>query len=288
MIYNNKKEKKVKINKVVFGCSEEYSDFWNINSMVFKKYLDIEPVCLLYGKAVNCDVSSKYGEIVEMEFIPNLPKIIQITWGKFNYVANKEPNTTWMIGDIDQLPLQRHYFIDQIAHVDENAYIHLNENGCARATGRPEGCWQKSGPATGGADLPAHYHIAKGKTFSKALNTVSQLSLQKQIEYIIEQRDSLGLRINNKSMSLESGLWCAEETLSTNLLREGLNKEIFNFSGSTVDNHLRIDRSRMLDGKYIYDKEELRSGKYIDIHCDRPFNKTEDQINDIINIAFNS
>lgn len=278
----------MKIDKVIFSCSEEYSDFWNINSMIFKKYLDIESVCLLYGKAENCNVSSKYGEVVEMEFIPNLPKIIQLTWGKFNYVANTEPNTTWMIGDIDQLPLQRHYFIDQISHIDENAFIHLNENGCARATGKPEGCWQKSGPATGGSDLPAHYHIAKGRTFSKVFNTITRLSLQAQIEFIIENRDELGSRIHNKGLSLEEGLWCAEETLSTNLLRESLNKELFYFFGNTVDNELRIDRSRMLGGEYVYNEEELKSGKYIDIHCDRPFKKTEHCLNKIIKKAFES
>jgi len=40
----------MKIDKIVFCCSEEFSPFWNLQSFLWKEKLDIDPVCLLGGK----------------------------------------------------------------------------------------------------------------------------------------------------------------------------------------------------------------------------------------------
>ena len=99
----------MKIDKIIFSCSEEYSDFWNINAQVWKNFLNIEPVCLLFGKKKNTNMSDEHGQIIEMPILPNLNKLLQLTWSKFWYTKN-EPNTTWIIGDIDMIPLQREHF----------------------------------------------------------------------------------------------------------------------------------------------------------------------------------
>lgn len=259
----------MKINKVVFSCSEEYSDFWNFNSKIFKKYLNIEPVCLLFGSKANCNLSTEFGDVIEMEYLDDLPKIIQLTWSKF-YHTKTELNTTWMIGDIDQIPLQEDYFIKKISHIDSNAYVHLND-------AYPE--WREGGIA----DLPAHYHVAKGETFNKILNL--DISFKEHIEHIVNNNHLYGVKRTNKSLSIEKGLWCAEETRSTELIRKELNN--ITFKGFKVNNPGdRICRSRMQSGEYVYDTEKLKNGKYIDIHCSRPFKDTEHSLNKIIQIAF--
>ena len=96
----------MKIDKIVFSTSEEYSDFWYTISRVYKKFLNIEPVCLLFTDREDFNLSSEFGEVKKIKFIPDLPKIIQITWSKF-YYTQFEPETIWMIGDIDQIPLDR-------------------------------------------------------------------------------------------------------------------------------------------------------------------------------------
>ena len=40
----------MKIDKVIFSTSDQYSPFWNIQSKIYKEALGIEPVCLLFGK----------------------------------------------------------------------------------------------------------------------------------------------------------------------------------------------------------------------------------------------
>lgn len=212
----------MKIDKIVFSSSEEYSGFWNIQSFVWNKFLGIEPVCLLWGKIKNTDMSDKYGQIIEKEYDENLVKSLQLTWSKFHHTAT-EPNTTWIIGDMDLVPLQKAWFTDKIEKVHEDSYTHLasteherrgdvldarlNYPGWPYRTGRglifnPDIYLKRfnngitglpvwggfvSGPhADCGADLPAYYHAAKGSTFTKALN-LNDGSFKEQVSYIIDK-----------------------------------------------------------------------------------------------------
>ena len=70
----------MKIDKVIFSTSEEYSKFWNIQSKIYKEVLDIEPICILYGEKKNTDMTEEYGKVIERDFDPTLPKVLQITW----------------------------------------------------------------------------------------------------------------------------------------------------------------------------------------------------------------
>lgn len=121
----------MKIDKVIFSTSVEYSSFWNIQSQVFKEALGIEPICLLYGKKSDTTMHEKYGQVIEREFDESLPEVIQITWSKFDFPKTEE-ETTWMIGDIDMVPLNKQYFVDNIAEYEENAYLHLNFAGISK------------------------------------------------------------------------------------------------------------------------------------------------------------
>src|SRR5208283_5713005 len=124
----------MKINKVLFACSEsaEYAPFWNIQAEIYKKHLGIEPICLLYGKKANTNMSAENGTIIEMESDPAYPWSVQLTWSKFDY-PTREPDTTWLIGDIDLVPLQRTHFIDKLVSIPDTAYVHLNPSGISQA-----------------------------------------------------------------------------------------------------------------------------------------------------------
>ena len=180
----------MKIQKVIFSCSEEYSDFWEINSKYFKEKLNIEPVCLLFTENKDFVISEQYGSVRKMQFIPNLPKIIQITWSKF-YFTKTEPDTTWMIGDIDQVPLQKEYFFNSLKDIPNNDYAHLNYDGCGQSLGKMSNLWLTDGGERGGGfDLPAHYHVAKGKTFHNVLNL--EQTFEEQIKILTSGIYGLG------------------------------------------------------------------------------------------------
>ena len=56
----------MKIDKVIFSSSEEYSCWWNIQSKIWKTFLNIDPVLLLYGSKDRHNLSEEYGEIIEV------------------------------------------------------------------------------------------------------------------------------------------------------------------------------------------------------------------------------
>jgi hypothetical protein len=281
----------MKIDKVIFSSSEEYSDFWNIQSQVFAEGLGIEPVCLLWGKKKNTDMHEKYGKIREMSFIPYLPKIIQITWSKFHYVR-EEPETTWLIGDIDQIPLQRDWFIKQIKDCDDDMYLHLNASGCGQPYNLPKDRWETHGGTAmteGGIDLPGHYHVALGETFANAYDPA--MSFEEQVSRIVSSQrfgggaaTPCGLpgreNYTTRHPFEEEFYWIAEEMYSSEKLWVARDKGDIKFKGFYYDNKTeRVDRGFWSEdlNDYRYNHENLKKGKIIDIHCMRPFEKYKDQ-----------
>ncbi len=275
----------MKIDKVIFTTSEEYSDFWNINSKVFKTYLGIDPVCFLFGKIKNTNMSEQYGRIQEVEHDPSLHKLLQLTWFKFHAVT-LEPETTWMIGDIDQIPLQRNWFVDNIKEVPDDYYIHLNAGACAESIGRPANYWETNGGLlNGGVDLPAHYHIAKGKIFKKGLNISDRFTddIKK-----ITNANRYGMGVTHRGIlnSADKYYWCAEENYTSEQLFNAKNNETVKIQTFCYNNTRdKIDRSRMDSLGYIFDHHKLNLNQYVDIHCERPYRVQEFALMDVLRIG---
>lgn len=265
----------MKIEKVLFSTSEEYSGFWNIQSEVFKKGLGIEPVCLLFGKIKNTDMHEKFGKVIEMDFIEDLPKILQITWSKFDF-PKTEPETTWLMGDIDMIPLTKKWFLhEELQKVPDDTYVHMDAGGCAHVMDLPLDTWYRSGGLTmGGSDLPAHYHVAKGRIYEKAYDL--HRSFEEQIETIVfSKKYGMGAMSNwDWSHVEEKYYWIAEENYSSELLWQKCNNKDINFAGffyDTRNNGNRVDRDSWDYQKndYVYDLEKLRRGDFVDVHCMR-------------------
>ena len=249
----------MKIDKVVFSASEQYSPFWNIQSKIYKEALGIEPVCLLFGKKENTNMTEEYGSIIEMEFIEDLPKVIQITWSKFDF-PKTEPDTTWMIGDMDMLPLQRYYFTDSVKDAPEDSYLHLNLGGIsiprrrkldAFLTEGPQNMQENPGDGGQGADLPAHYHISKGENFRKIFEL--DRPFREQIEHIINSgRYGMGFSEQsikpdwfnsedwekgiNTIMNFRNYYWCAEESYSSERIYNAIKNGDIKFFGVCYHN----------------------------------------------------
>jgi hypothetical protein len=276
----------MKIQKVIFSCSEEYSDFWEINSKVFKEKLNIEPVCLLFTENKDFVISEQYGSVRKMQFIPNLPKIIQITWSKF-YFTKTEPDTTWMIGDIDQVPLQKEYFFNSLKDIPNNDYAHLNYDGCGQSLGKMSNLWLTDGGERGGGfDLPAHYHVAKGKTFHNVLNL--EQTFEEQIKILTSGNYGLGKIHKSIDRNSERFYWIAEEQFSSELIRTRVLNNSIKFHGFSYSNRndtQRIGREAW-NGNYNYNIEKLVNNGFIDIHCHRPYIEQEDQLMKILDLCY--
>jgi hypothetical protein len=299
----------MKIDKVVFSCSELFSPWWNIQSKVWKTKFNVEPVCLLFGSKEKCGLSEKYGEIIEMPFDKDLPDIIQIQFSKFHH-PRVEPEKTWIIGDIDQIPLQTEYFLNDLPNIPDDAYVHLNYTLTAqmRPGMRPDGMpgipadtFLKLGSyVNGGYDLPGHYHVAKGSLYEKLF--FNQKSFKDVVKSVMEQeRHGMVKEDARRSLNKEihGMFWVAEEGYTSEQIWYGLKAKKFSgFYGKEY--HLfnekidRVGNIRDANGNwipqwngtnYVFDENKLRNKWYKDLHCHRPYHEQERPMMRILEIA---
>ncbi len=280
----------MKIDKIIFSTSESFSVFWNINAKIWKTKFNIEPVCLLFGKKDNTDVSEEYGKVIEVPVMEQYPLLIQITWSKF-YWPTLDPESTYLIGDIDQFPLSTFWFTEKIKDVPDNNYAHLDADGITQLNGTKYTWTGRSLSKSNMPDLgcptnmPGHYHCAKGSVMKTGLEIDG--TFQEEIDHIVKS----GLYNNSRSFREcdpieQHNLWCAEELRSTKALRRQIANKRISFSPFSLRHGIdrvsgdRLDKS-MYDqgvGEYRYDEDLLKTGKYADLHCVRPFAHFLDEI----------
>jgi len=280
----------MKIDKIVFSSTEKYSFFWNYQAKVWSK-MGITPVLLLWGEVKNTNVKDTDGEVIEKKYSEDAIKSLQMTWSKF-FHTHSEPDTTWLIGDIDLFPLQTQYFKEHIFSIPDDSYTHLASRH--QTTHNPTHFFdQKGGEITGGQNLPAYYHLAKGKTF----NNVYEFSETTFIEYvnkIVELRYGRNVPSHFKSLTPKQiarcmetlgeqhssePFWCADESYSSALLWKACIEKKVNYIGKTFNvfdpsNPFmwnRVDR-HFWNGKHysFTDLYRLKSSQYIDLHCIGP------------------
>ena len=295
----------MKIDKIVFACSEssidssgnaiaEYSSFWNIQARLWKEGFGIEPICLLFGKKSNTDMSEQHGKIIEMETLSGIPSLIQLTWSKFNFPTT-EPDTTWIIGDIDMFPLQHNHFVKAIADIHDDHFAHLNASGNVyddhqnkffEHGSQIHGKFRGSGYS--GCDLPGHYWVGKGKRFE--IFTEGK-SFEQQVRYIAEShRYGLGPigSTSYNSSKPDSYYWCAEEMRSSELMYDAIRSGKVNYSPIFYSNQEeRIDRSAWNEAAkdYGYSAQRLIEKKIVDIHCARPYTRQKEACERIISLS---
>jgi hypothetical protein len=279
----------MKIDKIVFSssASAEYAPFWNLQAQIWKTKFGIEPICLLFGKKSEVSMSEEHGKVIEMETDPSLPWSVQMVWSKFDYPTH-DPDSTYLIGDIDLIPLQRAHFVDKIAGVDDNAYVHLNASGISAPRLGVQNGFLTHGSqrhaldkgANGGADLPAHYHVAKGRAFE--LLTQGRPFLD-QVRHIVNS-DRYGLGpMGDKNLTKESAYhyyWCGEEHYSSEVICDAIRGGSLNFVPIYYHNgngHDRVDRDAFR-ADYAYDHGKAAAQGFVDVHCARPYSRQEEQL----------
>jgi hypothetical protein len=298
----------MKIDKIVFSSSVHYSQFWNIQSRVWKTKFNIEPVCLLFGGTKKeCRMSEEFGTVHEIPFDPSLPDIIQLQFYKY-YFPHTEPEKVWMIGDIDQVPLQTEHFLEGLEGVSDNAYCHLNHSLCAQIHNVPRHeCivdgkpifLQKGGFSTGGYDLPGHHHIAKGRIM-KQLFFPDKPFVDTMKDIVESRRYGMIKPWNGQIPQIHGEFWCADEWYTSEKIWYGYqNQNVFD-SMFFKDYHIwnnKICRSGNLRNQYgqwipqwngtdyIYDPAKVKDKTYVEIHCHRGYYEQESALMKLLKLA---
>jgi hypothetical protein len=262
----------MKIDKILFTCNEneEYIDFWNCISKYFKEKIQIEPILYFMGNVNNYNISDKYGEVRRIEPVPRISTRIQALWGKF-YFTRDEPDTTWIIGDLDLFHFNKEYFTIE----GDYEYAHLNENGYYN-----KASWKNNTKIR----LPGYYHVAKGSIFSKIFNL--QTSFQDHVTNI-QNSNKYGVGFNELNQchnGIDGQYQCCEEDLSTEILRNQIIHHNLSFYGKTLPSHARLDREQiMLPFDMI--KRQIQNKQIVDMHCPRPYKKYQKRIEEILSLV---
>jgi len=291
----------MKIDKVVFACSEAYSGFWNTQARVYAA-MGIQPVVLLHGQRSNTDMSEEHGQVIEVPVIPDLPWVLQLTWSKFRH-PETEPDTTWMIGDIDMVPLSRAHFTTNIEQVPDTHLAHLNAGGISIPRLGvldgffTQGCQRRcldAGHGVPGADLPGHYFVGKGGLFKDVFS--QGMSLEEQLRHIVtSSRYGLGPITGHAAVPLKDResnsywyYWCAEENLASELTQAAMENGLIvtpRYYENSNDTQ-RINRDAWADGGgYSYSREKLVNRGFVDIHCARPYAKQAAFLDEIVKLS---
>lgn len=260
------------IEKVIFTIDDNphYMGFWASISKHYKTRMNITPVLYVIGDKNNINIKKytvEYGEVRFHEKIEEIPTIIQALIGKF-YFTIYEPNTTWLIGDLDLYPLQQFHFKQNIKNIDDNFYIHLNPYAYGVN-------WRNN--ING---LAGYFHVAKGTTFSEELKFKEKTfkdvcsEIFNSNKFGIKFYNNLGVSNESISASKDYGWFCCEEMYTGFLLK---NSEKLIELPPLNNSYNRLDRSNL-----VYNETSLLNGEYIDFHSPRPY---EDYSNFIENIV---
>jgi hypothetical protein len=118
--------------------------------MVWRKKFGIEPILLFLGNKKEHQISEEYGKVIEFPVLADIPVYIQTQWARYWYTQT-DPETIFIVSDIDMIPLSKFYFVDQIRHYPVDSYLHLN-------------------PMNSNGGIPTCYHVAKGRVFKDILS----------------------------------------------------------------------------------------------------------------------
>ena len=110
------------IDRVIFCLTnnENYLDFWNYISKIYRNKFDTIPTVFFSGTAdeyqnlINTGIlSNKHGEIYHLDIVSNISYAKELdwtcTWGLF-YGASLFPDDVCMLSGIDQIPLSGKFF----------------------------------------------------------------------------------------------------------------------------------------------------------------------------------
>jgi len=235
----------MKIEKAIMSVDDNllYSDFWLHVSKVWKQRFDIEPVLIYFGEK---DLDDTYGTVIKIKPLSGFPLYLQTQWARFWYTT-VDPETVFIVSDIDMFPISHDYFINQIKEIDENKYVHL---------------WGDHRP------IPVCYHVAKGKQFKKILNLSDSFC---DSMHDLNQFDA-------KTITTHMGFtkWGIEEAYCTEMIEKTEYKDELVFLPRPEIR--RIDRT-----DWRYDLNTLKNiDYYIDCHSVRPYEKYKEEIDRIV------
>jgi len=240
----------MKIDRVILASNENknYLDFWPIVSEAWKK-LDVKPVLIYTGR----DKIDLPGEVIHFH-IKDIDSVF-VAQNIRILAPALFPNETSITADIDDLPLSKKYFVDNVAAVPENMFV-VYRWGFITETMIPI-CWT----------------LAKGSTWGEIFN----INSTDDIVNTIASWYPLNYQKGHKN-------WYTDQLKLKKYVEKFSKKNpnrVVYFKDQTLHFN-RIDRDEVSSVIYNLEHDKV---EYTDYHMPIPFNQYKDIIEKIYELS---
>jgi hypothetical protein len=218
-----------------------YYEFWEPVSKVWKTKFNIHPVLAFVGNN-KIEMSQKFGDVIYLPSIKGIADYILAAWARF-YIIKFFPDNICMETDIDIAPLSHKYFINDIAHLDDDCYHNLDFGIYNKGDNN---IWKTRFDKV----VSGCYHIAKGSLFQKVCN------FSDSWKHEMLKLDAMKFPIPF-AYSTPTPKWALDELYITQLLRETI--DLFpDIKIITKNNNYDVPNVDRSDWKY--DPELVKQG----------------------------
>ena len=276
----------MKIDKIIFTADDShFLDFWEIQSKVCKEILGIQPVLFHITETDSDFYDDGFGLVKKIKKVGTTNTGALAAIGRM-FFTKYFPDEVCLISDIDMLLIDKDYLQNSIRNVDEDSLVMYISDAYDK---KREEALEYHNKEYFPKDLVQlyvyHLNAAKGKTFSKLLDTDCSF------EEYIDRHWELGPK---------TLFWGADECYFSEAVTRFENdinivKLVRGYSSPwKCDKRLERHRfpvqlnweseikSQKEDG--VYNIDDIINKKYVELNCPRPYSQYKEEIDKIVNI----
>lgn len=255
----------MKIQRALLACDDKrgYRNLWPTAAKFWRR-LGIEPTLIYVDNGRARPPSSRHGDVHVIPALADIPTASQASMARY-WACALYPDEVVTPSDIDLMPLSRSYFIDRLADIDDQRYVHVDIR---------EGLQPRASERT---FFTACYHIARGDVMREMLR------IPEDWPTLMREADALWFeKLGGRKPSIYSGYerFQTDELFLAQRLNEHADRSRFHFlhdyelpkRKNSTDASIGIHIHRH---HWHYNTALLREGYYADAHClrrDNPLN----------------
>jgi hypothetical protein len=239
------------LDRVILSSNDNplYLEFWPYAAKAWTQLIGIKPTLALIGdETVHVDES--LGDVIRFKPLPGVPTGLHAQLIRLLLPAYF-PNDGCIISDIDQLPINKSYFIDQVRDISNNKFVIYNNLAYGPDAQRFAMC----------------YVAALGKTFKEVFNIPDITCIPQIIKQWAEKK--LGFDTDEFLLYNYVTSW---QDYTTRCVK--LNDNLGPWSNRRIQRYL-----------WYYDKQLLKNKYYVDACLIRPYREYKKDLDTLAQLA---
>jgi hypothetical protein len=238
------------LQKVILSSNDnpEYIDFWPGVAKAWREIIGIEPVLFFIGDQSKVESLSKHGQVIRVNPLSSWDIVNQSQSIRL-WAGTKFPNDNLIISDLDMLPINKDYFVNNALNSPDDSLISYTSDVL------------KYGFYLRVPQLPMCYLAAKGSTFNQILEIDENTSWESFAKSM--QSRNLGYGTDQRFFYEKFLKWPQK------------NERYIGLERGWIGGKIAVNR---LD-KVAWAENEAEYPNFYDCHLPRPFSGNVEKIN---------